>query len=448
MRNMNGITGLIFILLFFAIVPNLGFFSLPSFLVLSFTFFILLLMTFTPRLFRSVDNKNNNKSIPVVLFALLFYSAIYYGGLYQNTFSVVIGTIFFFLFITILFLLFLYRKGSYSVFLFVVLFYAFLSVWTITNSPKPVIDAFYNMKEAGLLVISGGNPYSHMYTQVYKGIISNYFTYLPFSFIFTLPFTLLTGDPRYSIIFANIACAVLFSRLAKSNNKKMTYLFITVFLFLPRSFYMLEHMYIDPLIFFFFILSIYFLVQNKTKSFLLSLALFFSFKQNLLLLFPLYLKKEIVSRFLNWKKILVFTLPIIFPLYYLYRNTNAFLTNTVYTLFSPLISTMTVKSPVSTSLALPTFLRIFFNTQSRIPYIIGIIIFFLILMFVLRSKASILLKSIVIFFAFHFCLYQSFYNHYFFIGELVFFYIYANYFKIDIDRALVTKRNQVLVRKK
>lgn len=367
------------------------------------------------------------------LFALLFYSGIYYGGLYQEKNSVLIGQIIFFLLVIYSFFnYFIFKKAGKQHFLaIVIIVYIFLAVWTMIGSPAPVVDSFFVLKEAPLKFINGENPYLATFTKVYSNGELDYFGYMPFSFIYTLPFVLLFSDPRYGIVFANLASSlILYKILINNGSKQMVNLFILTFLFLPRSFFMLEHVYLDSIIFSFFILYIYLNFKQKSKISFFILSVFFSFKQSMLLLLPLFLNKKLFFKSFSKINVVFFFLPFLLPLYFLFLNQKAFLDDIIF-LFNP----NTTPAPVNLSLSLSTLIRII-NSNNNLLYfsIIGIIFNIIIYLFLLRKNYSFIFKIALILFFFNFFTYLSFFNHYYIVVLFLILDMAFSYFNVNLEK--------------
>jgi len=425
-----GIKLIILLLTFFAITPNLGFFTLPAFIIVTFIIANLVLLTIKLKLIDKFNLSDKNMLL-LLLYLLLTYSLIYYGGLYQNPGSFAFAQIILFIIIAYSFYsnLFLNKKVP---FLLIILAYAILAVWTIINSPFPQVDSFVILKEAPLKLLMGINPYDSLYTKIYAGITPNYYNYLPFSFITTLPSVLIFGDPRYTIIFGNILCAIIFQKIfIKSRNDIVLNTFILSYLFLPRSFYILEHMYLDSTIFLFFILTIYFYHKKNINFALLSLGICLLFKQHILILLPLLLNKT-VFKHIKARNIIYIFIPFLLPLYFLIRNPYAFIRNTIG-FFNPLF----IPVPIKYSLTLYGFAQNNINASGKAMggLIIALgLIFIVIYLFILFKRKSLFFswKISLAFYFFTFFTYYGFYNHYYLIAQFLLLDIMFNYFRLNI----------------
>lgn len=312
---------------------------------------------------------------------------------------------------------------------FIVFSYIFLSIWTLIQSPQPRVDSFIQQKEAPLKLIQGINPYNSVYTKVYSNVEPNYFGYLPFSFIYHLPFVFAFSDPRFSIIISNLIIAVVIFKLFKlKNRREESYPFIAAFLFLPRSFYILEHMYLDPVIFSFFLLFIYSYIKKRYSLSTLLLSLFFSFKQHLIFLLPLFVKHT-SKKFHTFKHTLIFLLPFFLPLLFLLINPSAFLKNIVF-FFNP----QHIPAPVLNSLSLTTlFTRYMIKSPSIYLNVIFFILFlFFFLLIIFKRKTFLIPKLAVSLILFNFFMYHSFFNHYYLVALFLLFDILCNYLKIRV----------------
>lgn len=372
----------------------------------------------------------NFKSNDFIIF-LLYFSCFFYGGLYQNNVSKVIGSVLFFIFNSILLYYYYIKPLQFNLFRFICIFYVVLSVWTIIGSPKPYVDTFDIFKQVSQKVLSGQNPYTAAYTKTYAKT-ENHFHYLPMSFLTTTPFSFIFQDPRYSIIFFNLVSAFLLRLLFK--NKLLVEslnLYIALFLFLPRSFYMIEHMYLDPIIFTFFLLFYYFTKQKKYILSSIALSLFFSFKQNLIILLPIVVLDKTV--FLHLKKYYkYFFLPFIFILVYMALNPYEFIKNTFLVMFgSYFYPKIVVSTPIDMALSFQVFIKYFFpSIQTIYLYgISGILLLLGLIRVVMMKNQTLIVKMFISTFIVGFFMHLSFYNYYYFVSM---FYLVALMFKESI----------------
>ena len=134
-----GLKLLILLLIFFAITPNLGFFTIPSFLILFFIIITLLIFLIKPKYSQIINSDTHSKKlVPIMFYILLFYSSLYYGGLYQNKHSFLIGYLIFFTALFYVSLMLLLRKRISLI--MILLAYFILSIWTLISSPHPIVD--------------------------------------------------------------------------------------------------------------------------------------------------------------------------------------------------------------------------------------------------------------------------------------------------------------------
>lgn len=414
MIKMNGIYGLILILFFFSITPNLGFFTLFSFLLLT-LIFVFLIRNNRPNLTPSLTIE--------MCFILLFYACIYYGGLYQNKTSTLIGIVLFFAFVAFLFFNHYVLKNRFHVFPLVLIFYLFLSMWTLWGSPKPIVDTFDIFSQVGQKLITFQNPYTATYTRTYSQI-DNHFHYLPFSFLITSPFSILLHDPRYAIIFFNIISIILLRKLFrdKIENHHLDILLGT-FLFLPRSFYMLEHMYLDTVIFSFFLLFYYFFQKKKYTLSILFLALFFSFKQNLFILLPLFIFDKNIRIVLK-RKFVFFLAPFLLIVYYLFLSPLPFLSNTFFAMFGAVFYPQAVRStPTDIALSFQVFVKQFApNIKTLYLYgVSGLLLLAVYLRIFLLRNSTMIMKVFLMTYAMGYFMHLSFFNQYYFVALFYFF---------------------------
>jgi hypothetical protein len=131
-----------------------------------------------------------------------------------------------------------------------------LGVWLIHASPNPYIDTYVFQKEAVDALLSGRNPYSIAYSNIYPdetaygpGLFVNNrslfgYPYPPLPLLLATLGTLLGGDFRYSQLFAMTLSGALIAALA--SGRRNATLAATLFLFTPRGFFVLEQSWTEP----------------------------------------------------------------------------------------------------------------------------------------------------------------------------------------------------------
>lgn len=139
---------------------------------------------------------------------------------------------------------------------FVIGFIAALAfrVWVPVASPSPVIDTFSVSQEASQYVLEGRNPYNSPVSDVYKGKLNfgyklKAYVYLPADLYLQTVSYVLTRDVRYVNILAELVAALAIWRLARRRWGESTAECISLlFLYGPRSLYVIEQAWVDPLI--------------------------------------------------------------------------------------------------------------------------------------------------------------------------------------------------------
>jgi len=337
--------------------------------------------------------------------------------------SVYIGTILFFVFNTFLFINHYLLKRKFNIYYAGIVFYMFLSIWTIIGSPKPIVDTFDVFSQVTQKVLNGQNPYTTSYNRTYQNS-DNHFHYLPLSFITTTPFTIIFHDPRFAIIFFNIVSIYILKKIFTNRIVPQNLdIFIVTFLFLPRSFYMLEHMYLDPIIFSFFLLF-YFFFQKKQYSFAaLFLAFFFSFKQNLFILLPIFIFDKSIYALLK-KNLAYFLIPFLLIVFFLLLNPTMFLLYTFFSMFGSVFYPTAIRStPTDMALSFQVFIKhIFPNIKVVYLYgISGLLLLTVLILTFFRKTLNTPTKIFIATFAMGYFMHLSFFNQYYFIALFYFF---------------------------
>lgn len=394
---------LLILLLIFAITPTLGFFTFSSFFLLGvFAILVWIILRNPPRI------REDSHTLQWGILFILFISAYYYGGLYQNPLSKFVGQVSFFCFCIYVFIQ-IYKKREIASHVFII-FFLLISLLTIYGSPSPTVDSFVILKEAPQKLLQGQNPYNSIYSRVYRNIEPNYFNYLPLSIIYFLPFVFLFNDPRYGLVVALLGTYILMNRLQKKNSPQK-YLYSSLFLFAPRSFYMIEHAYLDTLIFFLFVWGLYLYEKGKNRLFSLIISSLFLLKQNMLILLPLYFNKIIRRK----ENILLFLAPFISVVFFFVWNPQSFIRN-IITVNQP-NNIITKGAPFQMSITIPNIVFQLFHPSSHTMQIVfaicALIALFIVVLVLLNKKLPVQRKIILILFFGYFFSYHAFFNSYY-----------------------------------
>ncbi len=172
-----------------------------------------------------------------------------------------------------------------------------LRIFMVWASPDPYIDVYDYLKNGAIGFISGQNPYSMMYTKMYKDVTPDFYSYLPGMIFLTLPSVFFLGDPRYTVIAAELMVAFIIYRLCRKNNGR--YIFPLLVLNNPISLYMVEQSYTEPIILFLLVLFAWGLVKNKRLAPIISFGIALASKQYVIFLLPLIMRLK-----MDFKKIL------------------------------------------------------------------------------------------------------------------------------------------------
>ncbi|MBI2327749.1 hypothetical protein HYU92_05530 [Candidatus Curtissbacteria bacterium] len=287
-----------------------GFWSWPSFLVLSFCYLIFAISFFVKKKF-VFGISGFEQILPFIfllnslLFVLLFGAVYQVGGLALDLIKYVTPLVLLFSFI---FLASLTTKGNLVKLSFfgLIVVAVVLKVMVLISSPSPRIDVFDMLADGPKYLFFGKNPYSELYTQRYVGVMPDYFTYFPLAFLIFAPADFLFSDPRVTYIVGDLICIFFLYKLvvlAKSKFKTTRYLIPLIFLYYPSGSFILEQSWLDGLLFTALVVFIYLEIHAKKfkKYSFLPLALFLGIKQSLLIFLPFFLfykkvKKTIILK--------------------------------------------------------------------------------------------------------------------------------------------------------
>lgn len=135
--------------------------------------------------------------------------------------------------------------------------HAAAGVWKILSAPQPRIDVFMFQVNSIEAMASGENPYAISFPNIYAPKTSDYspqtlhegrlrfgYPYPPVVLMFTAPVHLLAGDFRFAQLAAMLAAATMITAIRPD---RIGMLVAGVLLFTPRTFYVLEMGWTEPL---------------------------------------------------------------------------------------------------------------------------------------------------------------------------------------------------------
>jgi hypothetical protein len=143
-------------------------------------------------------------------------------------------------------------------FLALVIGYAALGAWIISQNPNPMIDVFDFQQKGAAALLRGVDPFSLHYRSLYppgsplyapeaqaNGVLNFGFPYPPLSLIAVLPAYLLFGDHRYAQLAAVALSALLIGHLAAGPVARRA---AALFLVTPASLFVLDRAWTEPLV--------------------------------------------------------------------------------------------------------------------------------------------------------------------------------------------------------
>lgn len=411
-------------ILMLGLMPTLGFFSPGSALVL-----LVLFLFIAISYFKGIKIIISKETIAPASLLMLICAAYYYGGFYQPAYLKAMGQAVFFIMI-ILILWRTYAKKQPVSPWFLILFYIILGAWTLITSPHPQVDTVVVFKEAPLKLLHGINPYSAMFSRVYPAVTPDYYSHLPITFLMYLPFAIMPVDERIAAIFMTIISFFLLYKSIPSKYKKDSLLPLSLILFMPGSFYMLEHLYSETMVFFFFSLFVYFTFRSERWK-ILFLSFFVTVKQNILLTLPFFISRKLFEK-KHWLLFLVPFLPILF--FFLW-NPHDFWNDTVLGLTPGHTS-----SSLELALTFPNLL-LYFLPASVSPLLLrtsSAVLFLVIYMYILIApgKDSPFTKAAIALFSSYFFSYYAYFNCYYLVLLLLLFsFVYEAYLTPQYKRA-------------
>lgn len=398
---------------------NRGFFSFPALAVLV-CLYILLLILF----FKKLRLNFSNTVTPLLsyFFVVTFSLFIFFpGGIYQSgvVSSILLSLLPLFFFpVAVTYILDPKRfsgKNKNLRFIFLIGLAALLRILIIIASPKPVIDVFTMLGEGTAAFLHGQNPYTAVFSAVYPGVASNYYTYWPVSFLLQIPFVFLFADPRVLLVVADVASAILLYFLGRKSFTAE--ILALIYLFRPNSNFIIEQSWLTPLVFFLTVLAAYIYKRGKNiprKGFFcgIILGLAAGIQPHFLLLLPAFLLLFKIRRYILSGFLLTFS-AVVVP-FFLWSPQD-FLSDTVGFFLRPTGEMVTV--PVHQSLNINT--AVYLISGRDLPVWIlypAVGILAAVIFWQLRQNSSlprVLLGAVLLYFSLFLFLRFSFINYYY-----------------------------------
>jgi glycosyl transferase family 87 len=157
-------------------------------------------------------------------------------------------------------------------FLLLLACFAMMGIVVIRASPKPFIDVWVFQQGAADALLHGVNPYTVSYPDIYgprafapyapellqAGRVAE-FPYPPLTFLAGLPAFAAFHDVRYAMLALMVGAAWLIARAAPGNTGELA---AALVLFQPRTMFVLEQGWTEPLVLFCFTLALFALVRK------------------------------------------------------------------------------------------------------------------------------------------------------------------------------------------
>jgi hypothetical protein len=174
-----------------------------------------------------------------------------------------------------------------------------LGAWMIHASPSPHIDVFVFQQEGPRELLAGRNPYEMRFPDIYRsdlprqrqvygpglardGKLQFGFPYTPLSLLLALAGYGATGDHRYAQLLATTCAGALIACLRPG---RVPALASALFLFTPRSYFVLTRGWTEPLVVFLFA-AVVFAAVRRLRILPIALGLFVASKQYLVFALP------------------------------------------------------------------------------------------------------------------------------------------------------------------
>ena len=192
----------------------------------------------------------------------------------------------------------------------VVLVHLAMGVLVLKLAPSPQIDVFGIEVDSVKAMLGGVNPYSITFPNPYgdnspffppgvsvNGRLQFGFVYPPLALLLCVPGQVLFGDPRYSTLAAMSGAALLMGYARPGTLPKLA---AVLFLFTPRSFFVLDRAWTDPFVVL-VVAAVAFTAIHRPKYVWVAAGFYLCLKQHMFIGIPALLL--LVPRPMKWREV-------------------------------------------------------------------------------------------------------------------------------------------------
>jgi hypothetical protein len=155
-------------------------------------------------------------------------------------------------------ILFGHPRSAMKGFVLMLMMFVLMGIWKIRTAPSPLIDVFVFHRDAADALAHGQNPYAITFPDIYgqkgnwvygqgvakDGRLQFGYPYPPLTLLMTAAAKLSLGDARYAMLAAMLASGIMIYLIRPD---RIGMLAAVLLLFTPRSFYVLESAWTEPL---------------------------------------------------------------------------------------------------------------------------------------------------------------------------------------------------------
>jgi len=204
----------------------------------------------------------------------------------------------------------LYKESVFGRYGFALVFgaFVFLALWVLYFSPSPKIDVYFFQRDSVARLLKFENPYAYGFANIYShdkyygeglvrnGVLQFGYPYLPVALLAAIPGYLM-GDIRFLMVFSIACTGLMFARLQPGPLGRGL---AALYWFNPRTLFIIEQSWIEPLIVFCATLMVV-LLSRYPRSVCWSAGLLLASKQTMLWM-PFLLPLLFIGKLKNWRR--------------------------------------------------------------------------------------------------------------------------------------------------